>query len=303
MRHALLVPAILLVVLVAGCDGGEDPSPTTAATATATPTTVATPAVTATEGTPSPTASAATPSSTPAAQQDPVVFYMVRDGAGRLWVEPVTDADATVTDQAVARAAYTALLSAPDRDGLVSLVPAGTTLLDVSVADGLLTLDLSGAVTTNPGAGAEAEAAFRQALAWTGAQFPTVDRVRLLVDGAGVEELWGHVDWSAPFEADPFAVSPIVVTSAIGSSGAITLEGTANTFEATFGIVVTGPDGAVVEDTFVMASCGSGCRGDWTHRLEGLTAGVHTVALTEDDPSDGEGRPPFSVTIDVRVPA
>jgi hypothetical protein len=313
-RLPLMVVALVLAAALIGCGGDDDPVasptpvpvPTTAsATATADPVTTA---PTTSEGDdapgPSPSASA-TPSDDPGSGQGTLDHFLVRDGGGRLWVEPVTTTyDVAEVAGAVAREAVTRLLAAPDGNGLVNLVPDGTTLLDIGLEGGLLTVDLSGEVTTNPGAGGEAEAAFAQSLAHTGGQFATVDAVRLLVDGAPVAELWGHLDWSQPIAPDEFAISPIVVEQARGTSGGrIELSGTANTFEASFGVVVADEDGTVVDETFAMATCGSGCRGDWTYELADLEPGVYTVTLTEDDPSDGEGRPPFTVALDVRVPA
>lgn len=301
-------------VALAACGGGEPDPPVTPVpvptatigpatpTPTETPTAASTPAGPATET----TEATDTTDTTDAAGEDEetrsLAYYLVREGAGRLWVEPVGfthDGE----DPGVAREALTRLLTAEVPDGLTRPIPEGTELLGAEVTGGVLLIDLSEEVRTNPGVGAEGEAILAQVLAHTGAQFPTVEAVRLLVEGEEVEELWGHLDWSAPVEPDEFAIVPIDVTEATGTDeGTIELAGTSNTFEATMGIVVTDAAGAMVEDTFITATCGSGCRGDWTHTVEGLSPGDHEVTLTEDDPSGGEGRPPFSRTLTVTVP-
>lgn len=302
-RSRIVAITAVAALAVTAC-GGDEPDPVV--------TPVPVPTATSEPATPSPTATEA-PSATesPTATESPIeddgedlslLYFLAREGGARLWVEPVSfshDGD----DPGVARDALTQLLTAEVPDGLTRPIPDGTELLGVEVVDGTLLIDLSEEMATNPNVGGEGEAVVAQMLAHTGAQFPTVDAVRLLVEGEEVEELWGHLDWSTPIEPDEFAIVPIDVTEATGTDeGTIELAGTSNTFEATMGIVVTDPAGAAVEDTFITASCGTGCRGDWTHTVEGLSPGDHEVTLAADDPSGGEGPPPFSVTLTVTVP-
>lgn len=297
--------AVLLgVLLLTACSGAADPGPTpvpvpplpTGLTAPA-PGTPGTPTAGST-GTPTP---AAGPTAGPRATAE-LRYYLHRDtGEGRPWIEPVTFTyDPDEVGLAVAREAFTRLLAAPDTDGLVNLTPEGTALLDIAVADGLLTVDLSAEVTDSF-AGSPWESAFQQMLAHTGAQFPTVDRVQVRVDGEPVETLWGHVDWSQPVEPDPFAISPIVIDRAAASGDTIELAGTANVFEATFDLILADEAGAAVEETFVTADCGTGCRGAWTAAFEGLAPGTYTVTAREQDASGGEGFPPYEVSVPVTV--
>ncbi|MGI9016862.1 MAG: Gmad2 immunoglobulin-like domain-containing protein [Euzebya sp.] len=308
MRKPVIVITVAVVVLMAGCRSGQEPvspSPSVSVAPTQAPTPTQSAVTTAPPTPATPTASA---TAEPAAQAR-LEYYLVRESGTRIFVEPVVFTyDRATVGQGVAREAMTRLLGAPATRGLVNLVPAGTTLRDIAVADGLLRVDLSAEVATNPGVGAEGEQAFQQMLAHTGAQFSTVDRVVVLVDGQPITDLWGHVDWSMPFQADPFAVSPIVISQAMGVAqsgthgGLIELSGTANVFEATFDLEVTDGSGAVVESQFATATCGTGCRGEWQATISNLDPGPYTVTAREQDASDGEGFAPFEVSLRVTVP-
>jgi hypothetical protein len=310
-RAALALLPLLLST--AGC-GTDAAVPGAAASAPPTPTTVAVPEVTTATagarpsgsppptGTPSPTASeTATPAPAPGSALD---VYLVRDSSGRLFLEPLTvEFDPAEVQGAVAREALTQLLAEDGREGFADVVPDGTRLRDVDLDGAVLQVDLTGEVRTNPGLGAAGEEAFAQALAHTGAQFPTVDAVRLLVEGAPVAELWGHLDWSQPVAPDDLALAPITVEVAEGRSGGrLHMAGRANTFEATVEVLVARADGTPVEETSVTATCGTGCRGEWVLDLDGLAPGAYRVTLREPDPSGGEGFAPYSVTADVAVP-
>ncbi|HUG84967.1 MAG TPA: GerMN domain-containing protein [Euzebya sp.] len=297
--HPIRVALVLAVALLAtACSGREAttvpavtpvPVPTVEPPASATGTTSPTPSPTATPTDPTPTAEETEDAAT-------LTYFLVRAGGERLFVEPVPFTyDPDEVGGAVARRALTELLAAEPADGLVQPVPAGTQLRGVNVVDRVLLIDLSEDVTTNPGSGGAGEEAFAQALAHTGAQFPTVDAVQLLVEGQAVSELWGHLDWSQPIAPDEFAIVPIDIVHASGSDGSIELAGTANVFEAVFHIELHDADGNVVDSAFVMADCGTGCRGEWTHAFPDRGPGTWTVLAREDDPSGGEGFAPFEV--------
>ncbi len=72
-------------------------------------------------------------------------------------------------------------------------------------------------------------------------------------------------------------------------------------FEATFDIEVQDAGGNVVVSDFVTASCGTGCRGEWTSTVSDLGPGTWTVVAREQDASDGEGFVPFEVSRTVRI--
>lgn len=234
--------------------------------------------------------------------------WFVRQGQSSVWLESenVRLNESTVE---VLRAAVEAIINGraanPD---LTSFVPPETRLLDVRIEDGLALVDLSDDLVRAAGSSTE-EVAFAQQLAQTSTQFATVDAVRLLVEGEPVSEVWGHVDWSEPLTADPQLLSPIIIDQpAWGSAqpgGPVTVSGTANTFESTVELRLIDPDGAVVEETFTTAAQPAvGQRGPWEHTFdaEAVTPGTWTIEAVEPDPSDGEGRPPFTTSVQFTVP-
>lgn len=308
--------ALSLALLLAAACGDTTPS----ATPTATPTATATGAPTTppTEPAGEPTAAPTTPAGEPTptstepttgAGTDEVVVYLVRSHETELWVEPVpvTLDEPTV---AVARAAMEALVSGAASAGahpaLETMVPDGTRLLDASVGDdGVLTVDLSGEVRDGSQSGGAGEEVFAQQLAHTGAQFDTVDAVRLWVEGEPVDELWGHLDWSEPVEPDEFATAPIWFTSHTWGeqvpAGDVTIGGEACTFEATVELRLIAPDGSLAEEAFTTATSACPEGGSWEHTFTLGQPGTWTIEAVEPDPSGGEGRPPLVTTLELEA--
>ena len=306
MSPRLLAAVLTVLVLAAACGDGAQPTaepsgPTAAPSPTdgSTSTEAVTPEPTSTiDGAPT------EPSPGPTDGATSVLAYYVRSGPTALFVEPVP-IDLAEPTVAVAQAAYTAAVEQdPVHPDLLRATPDGTTVLDVAIADGVLTVDLSDELTSASGSSSQ-ELALRNALAETGLQFDTVESVQLLVEGEPVGDLWGHLDWSEPFVAEEFAVSPIVVLSprweGTVNGPDVTLEGTANTFEATLELTLTDADGLILEETFTTATCGTGCRGDWSHTFTDLEPGRHTVVLRAPDPSGGEGPEPFTTEVTFTV--
>ncbi|CAN5116618.1 hypothetical protein BH23ACT9_BH23ACT9_30590 [soil metagenome] len=306
-----LTAGLLLLTACGSADDDAAPAPTV--------TTVPVPTITQ-PATPDPTP-AASPTPTPTPEASPtddaeptegadaeasLSYFLVVEGGGRFFVEPVAFGyDPSTADGAVARTALSALLSAGSEDHLLQLLPAGTELLDVAIDGRVLVIDLSEEMAANPGVGGEGEAAVAQALAHTGAQFPEIDAIRLLVEGEPVTDLWGHVDWSSDIEPDEFALVPIHIAEATPISsggGSIELSGSATVFEATFDLELADAAGNIVETDFVTADCGGPCRGAWTHTFADLGPGEWTVIARQPDPSDGEGFAPYEVARTVTIP-
>lgn len=114
------------------------------------------------------------------------------------WIGPdvasAVATERTVATRGVGRAAVEALIDGPSASeqaaGLSSGVPADTLLLDLAVADGTATVDLSSEFES--GGGATAILGRLAQLTYTLTQFPTVDRVRLLIDGRAVPTFSGE---------------------------------------------------------------------------------------------------------------
>ncbi|WP_287155474.1 GerMN domain-containing protein [Candidatus Solincola tengchongensis] len=107
---------------------------------------------------------------------------------------------------AVARAAMEELIKGPSGgDGLIAAFPGTVKVLDVSIRDGVCTVNLSKEILTDKakqgGAGAAMEGLALISIANTLTEFPTIQKVKLLiegkqsgqVDGFYVEDFWGHV--------------------------------------------------------------------------------------------------------------
>jgi hypothetical protein len=267
--------ALLLGALVsAGCDGGGSTSTT---------------------GTRPATTSAADTAPTTS-----VAVYYLRDGR----LSPVRRTiEAT---PAVARAALTELLDGPTDEetssGLSTAIPAGTHLRDLSLADGVATVDLGG--TFDDGGGSASMLGRVAQVVATLTRFPTVERVAFRIDGEPVTTLGGEgvaVDPPVDRTAIEGQTPQILVESPLPGDtvrSPIRLRGTANVFEATVSIDVRDANGALLERTFTTATSGTGTRGTFDAEipLAGRTGPV-TVVLYESSAEDG--RPLHTVELPV----
>ncbi len=91
---------------------------------------------------------------------------------------------------------------------------------------------------------------------------------------------------------DETSIPPIAVALPLpGMSvpGPVTISGSADVFEATVSIRVLDANGDVIVETFAMATCGTGCRGDFTTRV-GVPIDVEqpgTIQVFESSAKDG----------------
>lgn len=236
------------------------------------------------------------------------VFFVRSDDSG-IWVEAEQRTLAAPT-RAVARGAMELLFGERAHDpDLTSEAPDDVEVLDLAIRERVLIVDVSDAITDRS-AGSAQEIAFAEQFAHTGAAFDTVDAVQLWVEGEPITELWGHLDWSQPIEPDPFALSPITITEpafdparVTATTGELVFRGRATVFEATVGVRLFGPDGDIEDEGFLTASEGAPGRGTWEYRVTVDEPGCYTLEVSEGDPSDGAGRPPFVTTRTVEVAA
>lgn len=236
-----------------------------------------------------------------------VTAYFVRSHEGEQWVEPETH-ELDEPTVAVGRAAMEVLVAGERRNPqLTTLVPEDTRVRDVDIDGGVMTVDLSGELAAASGGSAE-EVALAHQLSHTATQFDRVDALTVWVEGEPIEELWGHLDWSEPLEPSPDEVSPIVFTSPRWGetvpAGPVTVRGHSLTFEANVVLRLVDPDGAVVEETFTTAAQPDvDQRGDFSLTFDTAAErpGAWTVIGIEPDPSDGEGRPPLTTSVEFVV--
>ena len=98
----------------------------------------------------------------------------------------------------LARATVQELIKGPMDEELSATVPEETRLLDINIAGGLCTVDLSKEFKENHWGGSSGEILTVYSLVNTLTQFPTVEQVEILIEGQKIETLAGHMDLSVP---------------------------------------------------------------------------------------------------------
>lgn len=210
----------------------------------------------------------ATPTPAPAAAAELEVWFTQGD---RLFVSRRSVPDTP----AVGRAAMEQLLARPDEfesnAGVTTAIPAGIELLGLTISDGVATVDLSEGF--GQGSGSTGELLSVAQVVYTLTQFPTVTGVRFEVEGRPLRKTAGHGlllsgpqtrrDWQD--QLPPILVTEPGMNDPISSPVAV--EGTADVFEATVQMRLLDAAGNRLARAFTTATCGTGCRGDFTHEL------------------------------------
>jgi Immunoglobulin-like domain of bacterial spore germination/Sporulation and spore germination len=212
---------------------------------------------------------------------------------------------------AVGRAALTAMLQGPSdaeaAAGVGTVIPDGTELLGLNIEDGIATVDLSGEYDDGGGS-----LSMRMRLAqvvYTISQFDTVQGVDFRLDGDPVETFSGEgiVLEDPQTRADYEDLLPAITVSSpvIGQrvSSPVTIAGTANVFEATVSIWILDEDGDRIVETFVTATCGTGCRGDYSARVGYEVDHDQPGTIQVFEASAQDGRPTKVVKIPVTLTA
>ncbi len=284
----ILPVGLMLGLLVAASACGGNDTATTMPPSTLLTTTV--PETTPTSGTQpdatvAPTTTAGSPTSTPPATAQPstvpstvpsttqppttqprtasvnVKVYLLRG-------ERLSIAHRDVAGPAVLRAALTELLAGPTAaertDGVHSEIPDGTTLLDVNLAAGLATVDLT--ADFERGGGTLSMTARVAEVVFTATQFGNVDRVQFWLDGERIDVLGGEglvmtEPWTRAMVDRAFTGGVLIDAPAhggvVGSPFVVTGEG--DVFEAQFPIEVW-RDGAMIGG---IAPVTAGAWGEW----------------------------------------
>lgn len=205
-----------------------------------------------------------------------------------------------------AAAALEALLAGPAADeqaGAATAIPQGTRLLDLTLGDGTAVVDLSREFESG---GGSLSMQLRVAqIIYTATQVEGVDSVRFAIEGRQVDTIGGEgviVDHPMDRSEFPDLAPPIVMlTPKINStlSGEVVVAGHANVFEATVSIRIIGADGKVLKETFTTATCGSGCRGDFSKRITFSVDGEQQgrVELLSYSAEDGSPQDVISVPV------
>lgn len=240
---------VLAAVLFGACSRTDGPSSAPVATPTATPATSAAP--------------------TPGGATTIVRAYFFLPGA--------RDSEGIVAvlrevpeTEAVATAATQELLEGPNAievsdHAMTTAIPDGSSLLGLSIEDGIATVDLSAEFES--GGGSMSILVRLAQVVYTLTQFPTVEAVAFRIEGRAVTVfsaegivLDGPVGRSDYEDLLPLIwVDQPAFGAALGNPGRIS--GSANTFEAAFLITLLDDERRVIVEVPAMATCGTGCRG------------------------------------------
>jgi germination protein M len=288
MRRAL--PLLLALALLGGLVGCGGSSEDAAETTTTSPSTTAEDTTT-------------TASDTTTTEEDhsghglepgtgtKVLQYWIRGedlATGANWVE----------GEAVGRLAVEALLAGPTQpdsiSGMVTMIPEGTELLGLDIADGTATVDLSEEFASGGGSLSMQLRVAQVVLTLT--QFPTVDQVDFRIegevpDGIGGEGLPTSYEGIEAFDDVLPRILPESPTPYEKITSPLTVRGISNTFEATVRWAVSTTEGALLEEGFTTATAGSGTWGtfEFTTELPDYPGSV-VLTLWEDSMEEGGER-------------
>ena len=211
---------------------------------------------------------------------------------------------------AVATMAMGSLLEGPTASeaasGVGSEIPDDTTLLGVTVENGIATVDLSAEYES--GGGSLSMMMRLAQVTYTLTQFPTVQKVSFELDGQPVEVFSGEgIVLDEPVDRDDYEeMLPIILVSepAIGArvESPVHVEGIANVFEANVTVEILDATGNVIAQDFTTATCGTGCFGKYALDLafEVSEEQPGTIVVHDDDAA-GTGTPPHVVEIPVTL--
>jgi hypothetical protein len=188
-------------------------------------------------------------------------------------------------------------------DGLTTSVPGGTTLLGLSIADKIATVNLSSGFANGGDKQSLTERVAQ--VVYTLTQFDTVTTVRFQLDGNDVDAIGENdeVSLKDPVGRSNFEdVTPAIFLNSPAPGDTVDnpveLIGTANTFEAAFTIDILDSNGNVLTEQHAQATSGSGTRGTFDikvpYKVDQKIAG--TILLFEVSAKDG------SKTNQVKVP-
>ena len=255
-------------IILFGCGSENGGSATTSEAGSSTSTSATSTSIPTTTTTESPD----TTTSTVPADTGAVVYFLLDEleaDAGGPFLVPVYR-DVTGDTPADALEALVAGPTDDERAGTPSIssaIPDATTILGVEVDGTIARVDLSDEF--DDGGGSFSMFARLAQVVYTVTRFDGVDQVEFLIEGVPVTvfssegiELDGPQDRSDYYDQLP----PIFVDRpAWGEpvTSPVTVNGLSNVFEAVSQVMLTDDDGAPLFEGTVMATCGTGCWGEW----------------------------------------
>lgn len=268
-RTGTLAALVTLALVAAACgtDGGEATTTTTPATTTTTP------SITTTAPTTSSTPAATTTSTAPQAEGIAVYFLLdeLEADAGGPFLVPVFREAREGSDMALS--AMEALVEGPDNGemeaipSISSAIPEGTSIRGVTVEEGLARVDLSDEF--DDGGGSFSMFARLAQVVFTLTRIEEVDQVEFLIEGEPITVFSAEgIELDGPQERSDYydLLSPIFVDAPAWGEpvdSPVAVSGLSNVFEAVSQVLLTDDDGARLFEDSVMATCGTGCWGEW----------------------------------------
>ena len=273
LRGRLVVATTLLALLLAACGpGGRGETTSAAPIPTAAPTTCA-PTTTSTHT--STTTRGPITTTTAAESTGMAVYFLVDqldDDPPGPFLVPVYRA--VTASENMAQRAVELLVAGPTEDEVAGVpaistaIPEGTRALGASVEDRVATVNLSGEF--DDGGGSLAMFARLAEVVYTLTGLPDIDAVAVEIDGEPVNVFSSEgIELNGPQRRDDYfdLLPPIFVDRpAWGEpvTNPIQVSGLSNVFEAVSQVMLTDDDGETLFEDTVMASCGTGCWGEWS---------------------------------------
>lgn len=257
-RSRLLASASMLMLLSVACAPEEAPEATR---------------------TPRPTTSRSTtsPEPPPAEASGLAVYFMLEqldDPPGPFLVPVYREA---VVENDPATTVIQALLDGPTSDetagtpAISTAIPEGTEVLGVEIQGRSATVDLSGEY--DDGGGSFGMFARLAQVVFTLTRLPDIDEVSFEIEGKAVTTFSSEgIELEGPQQRDDYydLLPPTFVDQpAWGEpvTSPIKVKGLSNVFEAVSQVMLTDDDGEPLFEDFVMATCGTGCWGEWSVKI------------------------------------
>lgn len=305
------VGAAVVVLLLAGIPlflmrgGGEvEPVGTSTTTSTLHSSSTSEQAVTSTSSAPASTAPAETTSTPAVPEQVDAIVYLTTTPVGSNTGNPALVAFRYLmnVDRAVLWGPPLpglAALSDPDLvppEGFENLVPSAVGApVGTSVDGSQITIDYGPEFLDGAG-GLLADFTMLNQIVFTATQEEGIDSVQFLVDGQPITAFGSEgLDLTEPVTRESFLteVNSILVTTPVEGvgHGSIEFGGIANVFEATVNMQLLDDTGQVVHEDVTMATCGTGCWGEYSFQVVDQeppppTLRVFTYSAKDGSPQD-----------------
>jgi spore germination protein GerM len=265
LRRTALAAVLVLIAAACGTETTGDTTTTTRQTTTIAPGTTASDTTTTTL----PAATTTTPT-----EEGPVVYFLLdelEDDSVGPFLVPVYRAGEGSDNQA--QEAMELLLIGPTQDeldgvpGISTAIPDGTTAIGGTVESGVMTVNLTGEF--DDGGGSLSMFARLAQVVYTLTAIPGIESVTFQLDGEPVTSFSSEgIEIDDPQQRDDYydLLPPIFVDSpAWGEpvTSPIQVKGLSNVFEAVSQVMLTDDDGLTLFEDTVMATCGTGCWGEW----------------------------------------